>query len=71
MLGAGAGLALIASEDLRSKVLDTLFGAEEEFEYTPPPPPSWQGDTFQTGYDPRVADPFGRIISVRGEIKFL
>ena len=25
-----------ASEKLRSKVLDTLFGAEEEFEYTPP-----------------------------------
>ena len=25
------------SESLRSKVLDTLFGAEEEFEYTPPP----------------------------------
>jgi len=25
-------------EKLRSKVLDTLFGAEEEFQYTPPPP---------------------------------
>ena len=25
------------SEKLRSKVLDTLFGKEEEFEYTPPP----------------------------------
>ena len=24
------------SEKLRSKVLDTLFGAEEEFQYTPP-----------------------------------
>jgi hypothetical protein len=34
-----AGLALAGSEKLRSKVLDTLFGAEEEFEYTPPPPP--------------------------------
>jgi hypothetical protein len=33
------GIALAASEKLRSKVLDTLFGAEEEFEYTPPPPP--------------------------------
>jgi hypothetical protein len=32
----GGGVALIASEKLRSKVLDTLFGAEEEFEYTPP-----------------------------------
>jgi hypothetical protein len=36
ILGLGAGLALVASEKLRSKVLDTLFGAEEEFEYTPP-----------------------------------
>ena len=26
------------SEGLRSKVLDTLFGAEEEFQYTPPAP---------------------------------
>jgi hypothetical protein len=32
----GAGVALAASEKLRSKVLDTLFGAEEEFQYTPP-----------------------------------
>ena len=45
----GAGLALAVSEDLRKKVLDALFGAEEEFEYsattapstaTPPPPSS-------------------------------
>jgi hypothetical protein len=36
ILGLGAGLALAGSEKLRSKVLDTLFGAEEEFEYTPP-----------------------------------
>src|ERR1700760_3214440 len=42
ILAIGAGLALALSESLRSKVLDTLFGAEEEFEYTPPPaaPPS-------------------------------
>ncbi len=37
--------ALAASESLRSKVLDLLFGAEEEFQYTPPagtptPPPA-------------------------------
>ncbi len=37
--------ALALSESLRSKVLDTLFGAEEEFQYTPPaerrrPPPA-------------------------------
>ena len=36
----GGGVALVASEDLRKKVLDTLFGAEEEFEYTPPAPPA-------------------------------
>ena len=30
----GAGLALLLSEDLRKAVLDRLFGAEEEFEYT-------------------------------------
>jgi hypothetical protein len=38
----GAGLALALSEDLRKSVLDRLFGAEEEFEYTsttaPPTP---------------------------------
>jgi len=32
LVGAGAALAL--SEGLRGKVLDALFGAEEEFEYT-------------------------------------
>jgi hypothetical protein len=37
IVSLGAGLALAGSEKLRSKVLDTLFGAEEEFEYTPPP----------------------------------
>ena len=30
----GAVLAVALNEGLRSKVLDTLFGAEEEFEYT-------------------------------------
>ncbi|HEV8151421.1 MAG TPA: hypothetical protein VGP78_00745 [Solirubrobacteraceae bacterium] len=38
----GAGLALALSEDLRNKLLDALFGAEEEFDYTsttaPPAP---------------------------------
>jgi len=35
MLGlVGGGLALALSEGLRKKVLDALFGAEEEFEYT-------------------------------------
>ena len=37
LLVAGGG-ALAASEGLRSKVLDALFGAEEEFVYTPPAP---------------------------------
>ncbi len=40
---AGAALALALSEGLRNKVLDVLFGAEEEFDYvstTAPPPPA-------------------------------
>jgi hypothetical protein len=36
----GAGLALALSEGLRKKALDTLFGAEEEFEYTSTTTPS-------------------------------
>jgi hypothetical protein len=47
VLVAGAGLALALSEGLRNKVLDLLFGAEEEFDYTsttapaaPPPTPA-------------------------------
>jgi hypothetical protein len=44
----GGGVALAVSEDLRKKVLDALFGAEEEFEYTSttapaPPAPSPAG----------------------------
>ncbi len=34
--GIGGGIAIVSSEKLRSKVLDVLFGAEEEFQYTPP-----------------------------------
>ncbi len=34
LLLVGAGAALALSEGLRKKVLDTLFGSEEEFEYT-------------------------------------
>ena len=30
----GAGLAIALSEGLRQKVLDLLFGAEEEFDYS-------------------------------------
>jgi hypothetical protein len=40
LLLIGAGGALAASEGLRSKLLDAMFGAEEEFEYTPPAPPT-------------------------------
>jgi hypothetical protein len=36
LVGIGAGVAVASSETLRSKVLDLLFGAEEEFQYTPP-----------------------------------
>lgn len=34
VIAGGAALAL--SQDLRNKVLDKLFGSEEEFQYTPP-----------------------------------
>jgi len=40
---AGTAVALAASEGLRKKALDAVFGAEEEFEYTStttPEPPS-------------------------------
>jgi hypothetical protein len=37
--GAGGGAALAVNEQLRSKVLDKLFGSEEEFQYTPPAGP--------------------------------
>lgn len=45
----GGGLALALSEDLRNKLLDALFGAEEEFDYTStttaPPAPAPAPDT--------------------------
>jgi adenylosuccinate synthase len=40
----GAGLALALSEGLRKKVLDALFGAEEEFEYTSTTSPAPAGE---------------------------
>jgi hypothetical protein len=47
ILAVGAGLALALSEGLRKKVLDALFGAEEEFDYTstttPAPAPETSG----------------------------
>ncbi len=36
LVGVAGGAALVGSESLRSKVLDALFGKEEEFDYTPP-----------------------------------
>ena len=45
LLIVGAILALALSEDLRKAVLDQLFGAEEEFEYT---------STTTTAADPTV-----------------
>jgi hypothetical protein len=45
---AGAGVALAVSEGLRKKVLDALFGKEEEFEYsstTTASPPSTPAGT--------------------------
>ena len=47
IVGAGAALAL--SEGLRKKVLDTLFGAEEEFEYTSTTTPSSSGSQTPVG----------------------
>ncbi|HYZ29307.1 MAG TPA: hypothetical protein VE570_09655 [Thermoleophilaceae bacterium] len=40
VLLVGVGLAFVLSEGLRKKALDTLFGAEEEFEYTSPTTPT-------------------------------
>jgi hypothetical protein len=40
LIVVGVGLAFVLSEGLRKKALDTLFGAEEEFEYTSPTTPS-------------------------------
>ncbi|MBI5106253.1 MAG: hypothetical protein HZB46_14935 [Solirubrobacterales bacterium] len=34
LLAVAGGLAIAVSSDLRNKVLDLLFGAEEEFDYT-------------------------------------
>ncbi|MGH2957506.1 MAG: hypothetical protein ACRDL6_10980 [Solirubrobacterales bacterium] len=44
----GAGLVLILSEDARKAVLDKLFGAEEEFEYTSTTTPASESETVPT-----------------------
>jgi hypothetical protein len=40
VLAVAGGLAVALSADLRSKILDALFGAEEEFDYTSTTAPS-------------------------------
>ena len=58
----GAGLALALSEGLRKKVLDTLFGAEEEFEYTStttPPRPRRRPQRSSGATAPRGPDDEG------------
>jgi hypothetical protein len=44
----GTAVAMVASGSLRSKVLDMLFGAEEEFQYTPPPNSTATGSSSAT-----------------------
>jgi hypothetical protein len=41
----GGGLAIALSEDVRNKVLDLLFGKEEEFDYTSTTSPSTPAST--------------------------
>ncbi|HEY1273731.1 MAG TPA: hypothetical protein VGF25_02420 [Thermoleophilaceae bacterium] len=48
----GAGLALALSEGLRKKVLDALFGAEEEFEYTASTTPEPTADSSSSSSEP-------------------
>jgi hypothetical protein len=60
--GVAGGVALAASSGLRNKVLDVLFGAEEEFQYTPPAPESAEtgatdgGATGSTEGEPVATD---------------
>ena len=44
-LAVAGGVAVAVSEDLRNKVLDTLFGKEEEFDYTSSTAPSTPAPT--------------------------
>jgi hypothetical protein len=45
VLAIGAGIALALSEDLRSKLLDALFGKEEEFDYGSTAPSAGPGES--------------------------
>ena len=64
----GAGLALALSEGLRKKVLDTLFGAEEEFEYSSATTASPPVTPAQTGrlHELTEGRPGGRPSSLHG-----
>lgn len=44
VLVVGATIALVVSEELRTKVLDALFGKEEEFDYGSTAPSTAPGD---------------------------
>jgi adenylosuccinate synthase len=48
----GAGLALALNEGLRKKVLDALFGAEEEFEYTASTTPEGSAPSSEGSSEP-------------------
>ncbi len=47
LAAVGAVLAVVLSEDLRKSILDKLFGAEEEFEYTSTTAPVANGSGSQ------------------------
>jgi len=49
LVSIGGALAMVASEGLRSKVLDLLFGAEEEFDYSPSTTPGSAAPTPVAG----------------------
>ncbi len=49
LIGIGAAVAMIASEGLRSRILDMLFGAEEEFDYSSTTTPTAAAPTAVAG----------------------
>ena len=51
----GAGLAVALSEALRSKILDALFGAEEEFDYVSTTVAPQAASAFEPVPEPAVA----------------
>jgi hypothetical protein len=54
-LAVGGAIALAVSEDLRNKVLDQLFGKEEEFEYTSTTSPSTPPPAASKNNEPAAA----------------